>query len=165
MARASRNPFWAYSLRLYKKPGVAPACLALQDKLGVDVNLVLFCLWAGSRGTALPARLMAQAVVQSRSWAANIVTPLRGVRRFLKPMNVDAYRRQVARIELAAEKLQQQALYALAPPSGGKGSRDAAERNLDRYFKAARLRPRPPDRAVLAAIVALAFPGRTSASK
>jgi uncharacterized protein (TIGR02444 family) len=34
------NPFWEFSLAFYAEPGVAPACLAMQDLEGVDVNLV-----------------------------------------------------------------------------------------------------------------------------
>ena len=39
--------FWDFSLEIYAKPGVAQACLALQDECGADVNLLLFCCWAG----------------------------------------------------------------------------------------------------------------------
>jgi uncharacterized protein (TIGR02444 family) len=38
------DPFWRFSLDLYGRPGVAPACLALQDEAGADVNLVLYLL-------------------------------------------------------------------------------------------------------------------------
>ena len=31
---------------LYAQPGVADACLKLQDEFGLDVNLVLFCIWS-----------------------------------------------------------------------------------------------------------------------
>jgi len=43
MALSPADRFWAFSLALYGKPGVAPALLGLQDRLGVDVNLLLFC--------------------------------------------------------------------------------------------------------------------------
>ena len=81
MARAPRrpaNPFWTYSLRLYRKPGVAPACIALQDRLGIDVNGLLFCLFAGDRGIRLSTATTKLMSGLSALWSANVVIPLRG---------------------------------------------------------------------------------------
>jgi uncharacterized protein (TIGR02444 family) len=157
---AARNPFWAYSLRLYRRPGVAPACLALQERLGLDVNLLLFCLWTGSRGIVLAPRAMAMAVDISAMWSTNVVKPLRGVRRFLKPMQLPLYRGQVARVELAAEKLEQMLLSGLlaqASPTAAPGG-DLAARHLRQYATRAKLRMQAADIAHLVAILGAAFP-------
>jgi uncharacterized protein (TIGR02444 family) len=166
MARSRRrsNPFWSYSLRLYRRPGVAPACLALQDRLGLDVNLLLFCLWTAERGIALGPLAIAAAVNVSGLWSANVVVPLRAVRRFLKPLNVPGFRGRVARIELAAEKFEQTLLFGLLPPGEGlRASRDVkaatAAANLRRYIRRARLPVRPHDIRHFLAILAAAFPG------
>ena len=37
--------FWQHSLHIYAQPGVARACLALQDDYQVNVNLLLFYHW------------------------------------------------------------------------------------------------------------------------
>lgn len=37
--------FWQHSLQIYAQPGVARACLALQDDYQVNVNLLLFYHW------------------------------------------------------------------------------------------------------------------------
>ena len=50
MAASSPEPFWDYSLALYGRPGVEACCLRLQDRLGVDVNLLLLCCWLAARG-------------------------------------------------------------------------------------------------------------------
>ena len=42
------SPFWQFSLRFYRLPGVAEACIELQEQAGVDVNLLLFLLWQAS---------------------------------------------------------------------------------------------------------------------
>src|SRR5258707_12890741 len=42
--------FWRFSLAFYERPGVADALVALQDRDGFDVNLVLFVLWLGISG-------------------------------------------------------------------------------------------------------------------
>ena len=39
------SPFWRFSLRFYRLPEVADACITLQEQAGVDVNLLLFLLW------------------------------------------------------------------------------------------------------------------------
>ena len=54
--------FWRFSLALYARPGVAEALIALQDRAGRDVNLMLFALWAGAvRRVALDAGALAAA--------------------------------------------------------------------------------------------------------
>ncbi len=160
--RSEANPFWRFSLRLYRRPGVAPACLALQDRLGVDVNLLLFCLWAGADGRKLTAKTIALAVDLSRLWSDNVVRPLRHARRFLKPLGLAKLRAEVARVELATEHMEQDLLYRLAPPRPRKApSGDAAGiavGNVMAYAKAARLRLGATDRGHLAAILASAFP-------
>ncbi|HEY9550471.1 MAG TPA: TIGR02444 family protein, partial [Kiloniellaceae bacterium] len=47
------TPFWQFSGAVYARRGVAEACLALQQRHGLDVNLLLFCAWAGSNGRRL----------------------------------------------------------------------------------------------------------------
>jgi len=42
--------FWRFSLDAYGRPGVAAACLDLQDRHGCDVNLILYALWLGRAG-------------------------------------------------------------------------------------------------------------------
>ena len=46
---------WDFSVELYARPGVAAACLALQDRAGADVCLLLAALWLERRGVALEA--------------------------------------------------------------------------------------------------------------
>ena len=41
---------WRFSLAFYARPGVAEALIALQDRAGLDVNLMLFALWLGVSG-------------------------------------------------------------------------------------------------------------------
>ena len=49
------HPFWDFSLALYRKPGVAAACLRLQDGPGLDVNLLLYACWTAANGAGLAA--------------------------------------------------------------------------------------------------------------
>ncbi len=122
------NAFWRFSLAFYATPGVAPACLALQDREGLDVNLVLFCCWVG---VALDRAVLAEAEALVAEWRTEVVQKLRAVRRWLKPLPEAAgLRAAVAAQELAAEQHQQAMLHRWAmarwPDAGAVPGRHAA---------------------------------------
>lgn len=50
------HPFWDYSLRVYCGDGVPAACLDLQDRFEIDVNVMLFCSWIGQSGRGVMTR-------------------------------------------------------------------------------------------------------------
>ncbi|MBM3539322.1 MAG: TIGR02444 family protein [Alphaproteobacteria bacterium] len=154
------NPFWAWSLRLYKRPGVAHACLALQDRAGIDVNLLLFCLWCGSRRIPLSRPAMREALRLSRRWSLSVVQPLRAVRRSLKVPALSSkalrnLRRHVAAVELKAERVQHDCLYRLARNVARieADALAAGTRNVASYFRLAGIRLGRNDRSALATVV------------
>lgn len=118
---AQGSPFWRFSLRFYRQPAVADACIALQEEAGVDVNLLLFLLWhAAARHELLPADV---AALEERigAWRDTTVVPLRALRRALKtppalvaPAAAEMFRTRIKAVELEAERLQQEAMYELA---------------------------------------------------
>src|ERR1700733_878967 len=78
------SPFWRFSLGFYRQPGVADACIALQDGCGVDVNILLFFLWLATAKRRV-ADADAQAVcAKAGNWRDDVVVPLRTLRRRLK---------------------------------------------------------------------------------
>lgn len=137
----SVTPFWAFSLETYARPGIAPQCLALQDRHGLDVNLVLFCCWLGAEGTSLSKAQMRHVLDLAEAWARPVIHPLRAVRRHLKPLADDAViaalRKEVARLELEAERLLQDKLhqnFGSLTASSETGSAVFAARNLATYL-------------------------------
>jgi uncharacterized protein (TIGR02444 family) len=119
------NPFWQFSLRVYAAPGVAPECLQLQERLGLDVNVVLFAAWLGlARGVGLRAADLERISAATAGWSGNVVKALRTVRKNLKPLAEDpdsvfaALRKRVAGAELLAEQIEQAQLYAMAETFG-----------------------------------------------
>ena len=130
------SPFWRFSLRFYRQPGVADACIALQEGSGVDVNLLLYLLWQATQRRAFAAADVASLESQIGPWREATVIPLRGVRRALKvpPALVaagtaEAFRTRIKAVELEAERLQQEAMYELAAPAGPElASPEAAAR-------------------------------------
>jgi uncharacterized protein (TIGR02444 family) len=114
------NDFWRFSLEFYGFCRVAPALIALQDRDGLDINLMLFALWLGVSGRRrLDSDALRVADRAIREIRAEIVEPLRALRRSLKgnPDNdVQSVREGVKALELDAEKLAQSRLARLAGP-------------------------------------------------
>jgi uncharacterized protein (TIGR02444 family) len=134
--------FWRFSLAFYERPGVPDALIALQDRDGFDVNLVLFALWLGISGRGpLGGDVQAAAQRVAGTLRSEIVEPLRRLRRNLR-INPDGdvrrLREGVKALEIAGEKLVQERLARLAGNGCVKmdlgGRRAAAHANLALYL-------------------------------
>ncbi|MDX1711638.1 MAG: TIGR02444 family protein [Rhodovibrionaceae bacterium] len=167
---SDKNPFWSFSLEIYARPGVAPACIALQDRLGLDVNLLLYLCWRASLGLAVEAEELADLMVRAALWQSRVVQPLRAVRRALKGQDmVDAeagedLRERVKALELEAERLEQAMLREALRDSAGQPLADQKEAalmaagNIAVYLRAAGVEPGLEDVADLAALLRGSFP-------
>ncbi len=159
--------FWRFSLRFYRQPKVADACIALQEQAGVDVNLLLFLLWHATYKRALSAVEVADLEGRIGPWRDATVIPLRAVRRALKsppglvaPAAAELFRTKIKAVELEAERLQQEAMYELArPPLLGQEApspEDAARANVAAYETMRRTAfPKPATETLLAAFASL----------
>ena len=114
---------WAFALQLYAQPGVADACLKLQDEAGVDVMMSLMIVFAAATRRVLltPAEIR-ELDEACRPWREQIVHPLRAIRTRLKagpspaPGNAtEPFRSTIKAAELAAERLQNQLLAERLP--------------------------------------------------
>ena len=161
-APAAKSPFWRFSVKFYAEPGVAQACIDLQDQAGVDVNILFFLLWNAAQGRVLGNAEVADLERSIGAWRDMAVVPLRNVRRALKspppvmaPDAAEGFRTRIKAVELEAERLQQEAMYALTQ-SGPLGRATASKVEAARGSVAAYqalLRPFPagPLDTVLAA--------------
>ncbi|MET0293405.1 MAG: TIGR02444 family protein [Phenylobacterium sp.] len=121
---------WARLLEVYDRPGVAEACLTLQDEHGQQVSLLL---WAGVLRPD-DAAVIARAAAVARDWDAAALAPLRAARRAMKvasPPIEDAgrilLREGVKAAELDAERLLVEALERLAPAGAADPAQAMAE--------------------------------------
>lgn len=162
MPRAPHD-FWRYSLRIYRAEGVQRACLALQDRCGADVNLLLWCGWLASRGASLDRRRLRQAIARVGAWQREVVAPLRQARRAhkrlagaLAPQAASAVHQRLLALELELEYAEQTLLADLAAswpaPRRALPPGEAAQASLTRYVQ---LLARPADRAAAAPLAAL----------
>jgi uncharacterized protein (TIGR02444 family) len=115
------SPFWRFSLGFYRQPGVADACIALQDGCGVDVNILLFFLWLATMRRCVSPEVAQEVCGKATPWRDAVVAPLRAIRRRLKDGSTlvergtaEAFRTKVKALELESERLEQEALFALA---------------------------------------------------
>ncbi len=119
------NPFWDFSLDFYSRDGVAPLLLKFQEDWQADVNLLLYCCWAGVAGAPRFTESEMVAVCQVvECWQSEVVMPLRTIRKSLKKDTrggpgpwAGEVRDSVQQAELTAEQLQQLMLYSSAPLS------------------------------------------------
>lgn len=166
-----KSEFWDFTLAIYGKEGVSPAVIALQDRHGLDVDILLFCCWTAStsRG-ALDAGTIAKARGVADPWQAEVVNALRKIRRRVKdgfagtPAGLpDALRKDILGREIDAERIEQMMLEAVAPAPGAAGksaetkAKDAAS-SLGTYLKACKIGADATDQGYLATLVGAAFP-------
>lgn len=157
------NPFWDFSLRLYARPGVAPACLHLQARHNVDVNIVLYCAWLGvERGIGADERALAAVLAHVSAWHDAVVRRLRAVRVDLKAETYGAprefsegLRADIKRGELDAERIEQHMLltFALSDAPCATPSPVVARDNIYAYLKTLGIQPDSEDDAAIGTLV------------
>lgn len=125
------GPHWDFALFVYGHDGVAEICLALQDRHGVDVNVLLIALFALSeKGIQLSLTDIGDADAHVRAWRDEVVWPLRQIRRRLKhgpapapSQESEKVRTTVKKAELGAEQIEQAVIAAWLDDvaAGGNG--------------------------------------------
>ncbi|MEO0399868.1 MAG: TIGR02444 family protein [Pseudomonadota bacterium] len=108
--------FWHWSVDFYARDGVAKALLGLQNKLGANVNIALWCLWCA------PQRLSETDVNAATESVAhynqNVTSALRSAREHLKhaaanlPGDAGELRESILALELTSERIEQRLILA-----------------------------------------------------
>ncbi len=133
------NEFWEFSTALYAIDEVRDYCLALQERQGIDVNLLLFCGWVGSLGQILTGEKIEWLIAVVEPVREQEILKLRQRRRKVsgKTAEEQLRRQSLLQQELEAEKKEQQLLYdwwrrqSLATAD----CRNAVATNLEVYFR------------------------------
>ncbi|HUH09349.1 MAG TPA: TIGR02444 family protein [Brevundimonas sp.] len=145
------SDLWTWAVAAYEAPGVAEACLSLQDHNEQNVPLLLWAAWVAVTGRRPDEETIEAACDAARAYDTVITAPLRAVRRTLKAPIPDiedahreALRQQVKALELDAERRLMLELEALAPAPSG-----APRRAIDGLAETAKLWTRVVPRPAL----------------
>ena len=114
-----KNPFWDFSLKFYNQNNIASSCIALQDNVGADVNILLYCCWVASEGAAVIKPAEFNEIIEAlEPWQSSVVQALRQIRRDMKRHKMlslgkmsEDLRQSIKVCELESEKLEQVILY------------------------------------------------------
>ena len=136
------NDFWRFSLAVYRQDRVAEECLALQESIGLDVNLLLFCAWTGSQSTVLSSANIQGASSSVAAWQDRVVRPLRSARQYMKLLEggeIEDLRARVKGVEIEAEQVEQAILFAYSKDiQGNRPGTDplsAIVQNVKKYIE------------------------------
>jgi uncharacterized protein (TIGR02444 family) len=112
--------FIQFCLRLYSSPGVRPACLALQDRRGLDVNCLLLAVWAARAGLRLSSSAWRHLQAIASPIREGAVEPIRRLRRAISANESLAQelraplKRLLLYAELRAEQAEERQLFDAA---------------------------------------------------
>ena len=126
--------FWDFACRHYANESVKNTCLELQDRYGMNVNLLLFCAYLDHHGQAL-SRAAIQQVLECIQSSDEALIAFRQARKQAK--HTDAYPSMLVQ-ELELEKRQQQVLLETA---GKRVKNTSQPHNLREYLYALSVAP------------------------
>ncbi|MGM0689376.1 MAG: TIGR02444 family protein, partial [Bacillota bacterium] len=100
-------------MNFYNQPPVQEACLELQSRYGIDMDLLFFCLKVGTSGGGKMTRGdISQAMEAVSRWQEDIVRPIRAASRRLESSyksfpeeKTEMIQKSLAQAELDAEKI------------------------------------------------------------
>nr|WP_065242035.1 TIGR02444 family protein [Halomonas elongata] len=103
-SRLAGKSLWDFALDFYARDGVEQACLTLQDEADVEVTELLWRCWLYRHGLSA-----GDTPLDVRQWQHDVISPLRRLRRDLKPAareraNVASLRQRIKQAELDAER-------------------------------------------------------------
>lgn len=129
------GPHWHFAVDLYAQDGVSQACLALQERFGVDVIVLMICLFgATTLGKAPNTEDIAHMDAEISKWRQSVVHPLREIRRYLKTAGMSEATERLRDIIKSSELRSEQIELAALVPQADKFSR-AAPQNLQQLHE------------------------------
>jgi uncharacterized protein (TIGR02444 family) len=114
--------FWDWAVDVWRRPGVEPLCLELQDEHLQSIPYLLWAAWAASAGRRLTDEQLHTGAEIAKVWEEDVIGHLRAARRALRPPadgqdtpGFEDLRRQVRSAEISAERLLVESLELMTP--------------------------------------------------
>ncbi|MBY5993053.1 TIGR02444 family protein [Ferrimonas balearica] len=104
----SADAYWQFSEGVWRQPGARHTALEMQDRYGLEPNLLLLALMLEQQGQFLDEQQFRQLELAQSSWSQRMLTPYRQLRRLAKHSLPEASYRQMLEVELVMEKRSQQ---------------------------------------------------------
>lgn len=106
------SEFWRYSLRLYGHENVKDACLNLQSRYDININILLFICYLAQTGRGQISKHELQTIIDElQPWHQGITQGLRNLRQLLKHIKdkdwANDLRKEILEDELTSEQLEQ----------------------------------------------------------
>jgi len=106
------HPFWEFSLAVYQENTIKLACLALQEKQAMNVNIILFTCWLAKTGRGrLYKSDYTRMTALLHHWHLDITQRLRTMRRTVSkhasPPTLRALKPLILNTELVSEQIEQ----------------------------------------------------------
>ena len=156
------NPFWEFSLEYYDREGVAERLIFFQEHLKANVNIMLFCFWAGHVGAPLLTESEVREIESAvKFWQNDIVKPLRALRSKLKNNHefeqkalIGNVYAEIKNAELEAERAEQLTIYQeqhlkVEGHLEAREKRNRAKSNLLLYFRCFQKKPNSEDMVLI----------------
>ena len=80
-AVAAAEDLWHYAATVYQRPGLKDALLALQDRHGIDVVVLLTCAYLAEKHCRLTSASISELIQANRAIRGDFVLPIRQLRR------------------------------------------------------------------------------------
>lgn len=169
MAERRANPLRTFARSLWAERDASAACRALAARDGLDVNVLLFCAWAGRHGHGLTVGQIERLRAVSLPWREAVTDRLSGVRAWLATQDglpemlpaddgAGALADTLAAAEEDADRIQQNILDRTLPLADGEPDVGAMVANIHAYFGLLGRTPGPEATADLVAVVLAALP-------
>ncbi|RFB03888.1 TIGR02444 family protein [Parvularcula marina] len=133
--------FWEWSIEVYARPGMKDALLKLQDRHHLNVNLILWAIWAAQAGWKLDEEKIEELTRAVDQFTRYGIERLREVRRYLSSpkkgfseRDLGELRDELLDAEIKGERMVQTRLAELT--ATGAGERETMD--LDDIMSAAR---------------------------
>ncbi len=143
-----KSEFWNYSTQIWSLPNIESGCLELQNHHNININILLYCCWAGENNLTLNEDNIQTLLKSAKPWQ-DIIEPLRKSRKVMQDslIAIPADKRSqtvanISEMEINTEHMAQLALekalkLASLKKADDKTNCQCSQHNIDTYINSA----------------------------